>query len=214
MSKFIQVAIDSPAASGAGTLAKKISRHYNLIYCDTGKIYRIIGKIYLKNKKKFNYKLVSKATKNLKLKKLQDKKLLSDEVAVAASIVAKDQKIRTIVCAFQKKIAYQPPKKYKGSVLDGRDITSAIVPDADFKFYITAKQNVRAKRRYKELRKLKKNITFKKVLESLKKRDKADRIRKHNPLKKTTDSFLINTTNLTIKESFLKIKKIMDKKLK
>ena len=115
--------------------------------------------------------------------------------------------------SFQLKFAYNPPKKYKGSCLDGRDITYNIVPDAEFKFYITANLNTRAERRYKELKGLNKKITYKEVLKSIKNRDKSDVNRKISPLKKTKDSLLINTTNLTKRACFLKIKKIIDKKI-
>ena len=104
-------------------------------------------------------------------------------------------------------------KKYDGSCLDGRDITYKIIPDADFKFFITANVKTRAKRRYLELKKLKSNITFKEVLKSIKKRDKSDYNRKISPLTKKY-SILINSENLTKKACFLKIKKIMDTKLK
>ena len=160
---IIKIAIDSPAAAGAGTLAKAISKHYNLFYLDTGKIYRLIAYLKIKFPKKFNQKLIK--------------------------------------------------KKYKGSCLDGRDITYKIIPDADFKFFITANIKTRAKRRFKELRGLKKKITYKEVLKSIKKRDNSDFNRKISPLKKTKDSLLINTTNLTKRSCFLKIKKIIDRKL-
>ena len=110
--------------------------------------------------------------------------------------------------------AYNPPKKFSGSCLDGRDCTYKIVPDADFKFYITANIKIRAKRRYLELKKLKKKTSYPEVLKSIKIRDKNDKTRKISPLKKTKDSILINTTNLSKRACFLKIKKIMDKKLK
>ena len=97
--------------------------------------------------------------------------------------------------------------------MDGRDITYKIVPDAEFKFFITANIKTRANRRYKELKKIKKNITYSEVLKSIKKRDKSDYSRKLSPLKKTKDSVLINTTNLSKRACFLKIKKIIDKKL-
>ena len=210
---IITVAIDSPAAAGAGTQAKLISKHYNLYYLDTGKIYRYIGKLKLDNEKKFTYKLVKKRINNLKLKYLKNKALLSNEVAISASKIAIDRKIRNIVHEFQQKCAYAPPTKYKGSVLDGRDITTIQVKDAMFKFYITASIEVRAKRRFYEYQKLKKKITYKEVLKSLKNRDKSDKERKHGPLKKTKDSILINTTKLSKKASFKKIKAIMDKKL-
>ena len=213
LKKNIKVAIDSPAAAGAGTQAKLISKHYNLYYLDTGKIYRLIGLIKIKKKNKFNYSYIKKKMKNLKINDLQKKELVSDEVGAAASIVARDKKIRKIVHNFQIKCAYNPPKKYNGSCLDGRDITYKIIPDAEFKFFITANVKTRAKRRYLELKKLKGKITFKEVLKSIKKRDKSDYNRKISPLKKTADSILINTTNLTKRACFLKIKKIIDKKL-
>ena len=118
-----------------------------------------------------------------------------------------------MVHSFQINFAYNPPKKYKGSCLDGRDITYKIVPDADLKFYVTANVKTRALRRYKELKGYKKNITYNEVLKSIKNRDKSDFNRKISPLKKTKDSLLINTTNLTKRSCFLKIKKIIDKKI-
>ena len=213
MNKLISVAIDSPAAAGAGTQAKLIAKHYNLFYLDTGKIYRFVGYLKIKYKKKFNYTLVKKKINNLKIRELQKKTLLSNKVATVASIIAKDKKIRKIVHNFQKKCAYKPPKNFNGSILDGRDITSVIMKDAMFKFFITANVKTRAKRRYKELKSLNIKTSYNEVLKSIKKRDKNDYNRKISPLKKTKDSILINTTNLTKRSCFLKIKQIMDKKL-
>ena len=212
--KLITVAIDSPAAAGAGTQAKLIAKYYNLIHLDTGRIYRFIGKINLNTSKKINYNYLKKKIKNLKINDLKNKNLLSDKVATAASIIAKEKKIRSLVHKFQQKYAYSPPLKYSGSVLDGRDITSIQMKNAMFKFYITANIKVRALRRFKEYRALKKKITFKQVLKSLKKRDKSDKNRKYGPLKKTKDSILINTTKLSRKRCFEKIKAIMDRKIK
>jgi len=148
------------------------------------------------------------------MKDLKTKNLLSDNVAISASIIAKDKKVRDMVHKFQKKCAYFPPIKYAGSVLDGRDITTVQVRDAMFKFFITANLKTRAKRRFKEYKILKKKITFKEVLKSLRNRDKSDRNRKYGPLKKTKDSILINTTKLSRRRCFKKIKAIMDRKLK
>ena len=211
---ILKIAIDSPAAAGAGTLGKNLSKHYNLIYVDTGKIYRLIAYYKLKYPKKFNFKFIKKKIKNLKIHDLDKKKLLSDEIGTEASTVAKIKKIRKLIHSFQINFAYNPPKKYKGSCLDGRDITYKIVPDADFKFFITANLKIRAMRRYKELKGLKKSISFKDVLKSIKKRDKNDYNRKVSPLKKTKDSLLINTSKLSKRACFLKIKKIIDKKIK
>ena len=210
----IKVAIDSPAAAGAGTQAKLISKHFNLFYLDTGKIYRLIANIKLTQPKKYSYTLIKKKMHNLRMTDLHNKNLLSDEIGTMASIVSKDKRIRKLVHAFQVKSAYHPPKKYNGSCLDGRDITYKIIPDADFKFFITANVKTRALRRYKELKGLNRKISLNNVLKSIKKRDKSDYNRKISPLKKTKDSILINTTNLTKRSCFSKIKKIMDRKLK
>ena len=211
--KIITVAIDSPAAAGAGTQAKLIAKHYNLYHLDTGKIYRFIGLLRIKNMKKFSYNLIYRKVKKIKMADLQNKNLLTDNVAISASIIAKDKKIRNIVHKLQQKYAYSPPLKYNGSVLDGRDIITIQVKDAMFKFFITASLKTRAIRRFKEYKYLKKKITFKEVLKSLRNRDKSDKNRKYGPLKKTKDSILINTTKLSKKRCFKKIKAIMDRKL-
>ena len=199
---ILKIAIDSPAAAGAGTVAKAISKNYNLLYVDTGKAYRLIALYKLKNPNKFNFKFIKKKIKNLKITDLKSKKLLSDEVGTEASILAKNKNIRKLIHSFQINLAYNPPKKYNGSCLDGRDITYNIVPDADFKFFITANIKTRAIRRYKELKALKKTVTYTEVLNSIKKRDKNDYNRKISPLKKTKDSILINTTKLSKRACF------------
>ena len=211
---IITVAIDSPAAAGAGTQAKLIAKQYNLMYLDTGKIYRTVALLKLKNKNLFSYKFIKKKIKKMRIKILDNKSLLSDEVANLSSVIAKDKNIRKIVKQFQTNCAYNPPNKYSGSVLDGRDITSVIMKDAMFKFYITANLKVRANRRYLEYIKLNRRISYNKVLKSLRNRDYLDKNRKHSPLKKTKDSILINTSKLSKKASFKKIKMIMDKKIK
>ena len=210
---IIKIAIDSPAAAGAGTLAKAISKNYNLFYLDTGKIYRLIAYMKMTSPKKFNLSFLKIKVKNLKIKDLENKNLLSDKVGTEASIISKNKNIRKIVHSFQLNFAYNPPKKFDGSCLDGRDITYNIIPDANFKFFITANLKTRALRRFKELKSLNKNISYQEVLKSIKKRDKSDYNRKISPLKKTKDSVLINTTNLSKRACFLKIKKIIDRKI-
>ena len=210
--KIITVAIDSPAAAGAGTQAKLIAKEYNLLYLDTGKIYRLIGK--LKLEKNYSYNSIKNKIDKIKFKDLDKKYLLTDKVANSASKVAKDVNIRKMIKKFQLNCAYNPPSKYRGSVLDGRDITSVIMKDAMFKFYITANLEIRAYRRFLEYKKLKKDIKYKEVLKSLRKRDYLDKTRKNSPLKKTKDSILINTSKLSKKACFKKIKKLMDKKIK
>ena len=210
---IIKIAIDSPAAAGAGTIAKALSKHYNLFYLDTGKIYRFVAYLKLKYPKKFNQSFVKKKIKSLKIKDLSNKNLISEKISKEASEISKIKNIRKLVHSIQVNFAYNPPKRYAGSCLDGRDITYKIVPDADFKFYITANIKTRAQRRFLELKKLKKNVIYLDVLKSIKKRDKSDLNRKISPLIKTKDSLLINTTNLNKRACFLKIKKIIDKKI-
>ena len=159
---ILKIAIDSPAAAGAGTVAKAISKHYNLFYLDTGKIYRFIAYLKIKFPKKFNNKFVRSKIKTLKIKDLTNNNLLSDKIGTEASVISKIKSLRKMVHTFQINFAYNPPKKYNGSCLDGRDITYNIIPDADFKFYITANVKTRALRRYKELKSLKKKYLIKK----------------------------------------------------
>ena len=170
---------------------------------------------YLKisNQKKYNKNFIKKEIKNLNLNKLKSKKLLTDEIGNEASLIAKDKNIRKLVHSFQLKCAYNPPKKFDGSCLDGRDSTYKIVPDANLKFFITANIKTRALRRFNELKGLNKRINYKEVLKNIKKRDKSDYNRKISPLKKTKDSVLINTTKLSKRSCFLKIKKIIDREL-
>ena len=211
--KKLKIAIDSPAAAGAGTLAKKISDHYNLYYLDTGKIYRYIAYLKIKYPKKFTNSFIKKQIKKLNINKLKKKELVSDQVGLEASVISKNMDLRKLVHKFQVKCAYKPPKNYNGSCLDGRDITYNIMPDADFKFFVTASLKTRALRRYKELKSINKKTNFHEVLKSIKKRDKSDYSRKIAPLKKTKDSVLINTTKLSKRSCFIKIKKIIDRKL-
>ena len=210
---IIKVAIDSPAAAGAGTQATLISKHYNLLQLDTGRVYRFIANIKINEPKKFNYKYIKKKVEKLKIQDLNKKDLLSNKVAIIASLIAKDKKIRDLVHGFQLKCAYNPPKRFNGSCLDGRDICSVIVPDADIKLFITANLKIRAKRRFKELKAKNNHISYAEVLKSIKKRDKSDINRKISPLKKTKDSILLNTSNLSIRRCFLIIKKIIDRKI-
>ena len=214
MTKKIKVAIDSPAAAGAGTVAKAISKYFNLLYLDTGKIYRFIAFLKIKFPEKYSYKFIKRKIKGLKLKDLDRKVLLNDDIGTIASIISKDKKVRKLVNNFQISCAYRFPKKFNGSCLDGRDITYRIIPDANFKFFITASLKVRAIRRYRELRKLGKKTTLKDVKKSIKTRDNSDFNRRISPLKRTKDSILINTTNLTKNACFLKIKNIIEKETK
>ena len=209
--KRIKIAIDSPAAAGAGTVAKKICKHYNLLYLDTGKIYRYLAYQKIKNPKIFSHNFIKNSVKNLKASDLSKKNLIKDEIGFEASKIAKDKIIRKLVHKFQFDVAYNPPKKFNGSCLDGRDITYKIIPDADFKFFITADIKIRAKRRFKQLYSTNKSIEFKNILLDLEKRDISDKSRKNSPLILSEDSIFIDTEFLNpqqvLKKALYYIKK-------
>jgi len=212
--KIFQIAIDSPAASGAGTQAKLIAKYYNFFYLDTGKLYRVLGHHYLKNNKKINYQKFENIILKTSFDDLKKKFLLKNEIGLAAADLAKLKKIRSFVTRYQKKIAKNPPNKFNGVCFDGRDITYNIMPKANVKFFMNAKVSIRAKRRYEELLSQGYKVSFQDILKSIKKRDNSDYKRKIAPLKKTKDSILIETSNLTIKQCFNKMKKCIDLRLK
>ncbi len=213
--KPMRIAIDSTAGSGSTSLALKLAKHYKLRYLDTGKVYRWCALKIIQKKPKNKIKFLKKRIKSLNLKELKNKKLIDSNVAQVTSQISSNIRLRKLVFKYQRQIAYNIPKGYMGSVLNGRDITHNIVPDATFKFYVTANIFERSRRRYKELKKLGKKDTFKEIVKSLKKRDKSDKNRgkREGKLIKTKDSWLINNTHLSITECFLKVKKIIDRKL-
>ena len=214
--KPIRIAIDSTAGSGSTSLALKLAKHYRLRYCDTGKVYRWCALQIIQKKPKIKIIFLKKRIKSLNLKELKSKKLIDSNVAQVTSQISSNIRLRKLVFKYQRQIAYNIPRGYMGSVLNGRDITHNIVPDATFKFYVTANIFERSRRRYKELKKLGKKDTFKEIVKSLKKRDKSDKNRgkREGKLIKTKDSWLINNTHLSITGCFLKVKKIIDRKLK
>ena len=170
----------------------------------------------LKFPKKFNHSFIKSKIKNLKIRELSKKVLLSDEIGNEASIIPKNKSLRKMIYSFQTNFAYNPPKNFKGSCLDGRDITYNILPDADLKFYITANVKIRALRRFKELKKLEPNIKLKDVKKALKIRNFLDTKRKHSPLLKHRNSVEIDTGKLNKREMLKKmstnVEKILIKK--
>ena len=214
--KSIRIAIDSTAGSGSTSLALKLAKHYKLRYLDTGKVYRWCALQIIQKKPKNKIKFLKKKIKKLNLKQLKSKKLINDHVAQVTSKISSNPHLRKLVFKFQRKIAYDIPQGFSGSILNGRDITHNIIPDATFKFYLTASLHERGRRRQKELKKHGGKVSLKEIMKSLKKRDESDknRSRKQGRLEKTKESRLINTTHLSINECFLKVKRIIDIKLK
>ena len=215
---MMEIAIDGTAASGKGTLAKKLAEKYGFIHLDTGLLYRkVANELIIKNKNTSeNLEYYSfEIAKNLNLLELKKEDLRSEETAKLASLIATNTKLREILNSKQKEFVEINKKKFSGCVLDGRDIGTKILPNADFKFFIDASIEVRAKRRL-----LEKNISFlhekdeKCMLHSLIKqmndRDKLDSNRSISPLVRAKDAYVIDTTLIDADELLLKVIKIID----
>lgn len=211
--KFPVIAIDGTACSGKGTLAKKISDIFGFDHLDSGILYRIYAYELLKKKKKVEE--IEKVKIDIQILKnktfYNQKDLRSETVSKTASLIAKNSFVREQLVELQRNFADNPPNK-KGSVIDGRDITSVIIPNADVKFYVDANLHKRAKRRQIQL-----NLTdkyYSQVFDEMKLRDYNDKNRKISPLIKTKDSFYIDTTNISeskvIEIAIKEIKKKID----
>ena len=193
------IAIDGPAASGKGTLARRIARHYGYIHLDTGALYRAVAARVLWDGGDPNDKQTAlDAAKKIDPDLLDDPGLRSDGVGQAASIVAAMPEVRAALLEYQRTLAATPP----GAVLDGRDIGTVVCPDADVKFYVTADISVRAERRYLELAAKGDAADSSEVLEDLKVRDARDAGRADAPLTLAEDAHLLDTTNLDIEAAF------------
>ena len=197
------IAIDGTAASGKGTISKKIAQNYSVPHLDTGLLYRLVG-----------YKVLQgvdpvSAASQLRADELEVLDLKTLRVSNAASEVAKNPSVRAHLLAFQRDFASKPG----GAVLDGRDIGTVICPNADIKFYITASPDIRAKRRYKELLGLGYSISFENVLREIQERDERDSNRKQSPMVPALDAMKIDTSDMTINEVYESVSKIIDSKL-
>jgi cytidylate kinase len=211
----LRVAIDGPAASGKNTLAKQIAKKYKLLHLDSGKLYRYFAlQVYQSKDQKVNYTKLKQALKKLTLKKLKDKRLTTEPVTKIASIISKNKKIRLMLKKVQHDFAYNPPKKFKGSILDGRDIGTVIIKDAHVKVYLTASLNVRAMRRFKEYKKLGVKTTLSKVKSDIRRRDYEDTHRKISSLKPAKNAVLLDSSFYNTKVAFAKIDKLIRNKIK
>ncbi|HXZ21742.1 MAG TPA: (d)CMP kinase [Pseudolabrys sp.] len=189
------IAIDGPAASGKGTLGKRLAAHYGLRHLDTGLIYRSVAKALIDSGKNPNDVAAAvSAAKALDPSCFDEVTLKTHSIGEAASIVSAMPEVRAALVAFQREFAAKPP----GAVLDGRDIGTIICPNADVKIFVTAKPDVRARRRAAEYRTQGRNIDESEVLADIVKRDKRDQNRAAAPLRQAPDAHLLDTTHLDI----------------
>jgi len=189
------IAIDGPAASGKGTLGKKLAAHYGLRHLDTGLIYRAVAKALVDaGERPEDAAAAVAAAKELDLANFDEATLKTYAVGEAASIVSAIPGVRAALLDFQREFAAQPP----GAVLDGRDIGTVICPGADVKIYVTATPEVRAKRRAAEYRVAGRGIDEASVLADILRRDQRDSNRAAAPLQQAADAYLLDTTHLAI----------------
>jgi len=203
------IAVDGPAASGKGTLARRLAEGFGLDYLDTGGLYRAVGmKLIYGNKDPRDVAAAVEAANNIDADDLANPRLRQERIGQAASIVSAYPEVRQALLEFQRSFAEGKPynnkiaHSKKGAVLDGRDIGTVVCPDADFKFFITATLYARAKRRHRELQGEGIEVIFDSVLEDLRERDERDEKRAIAPMKPADDAFLIDTSTLDASQVF------------
>lgn len=202
----MQIAIDGPAGSGKSTVAKKIAEKLNIIYIDTGAMYRAIT-LKLKD---IDKKFYEEACNNTNIEFINNKIFLdgkdvssqirSEEISKLTSDISKIDFVRKKLVSIQKEIADK-----NSVVMEGRDITTVVLPDADYKFYLNASPEIRAKRRTLQLKEKGLNADYKEIIRDIKKRDNNDINRENSPLKVADDAIVIDSSNLTAEESIEKI---------
>jgi len=197
------IAIDGPAAAGKGTLARRIAAAFDFAYMDTGSLYRATAKKVLDQAiDPDDAQGCTVVALNLTPADLQADGLRTEEVGQAASKVSVIPDVRAALLRFQRDVAASPPDGKKGAVLDGRDVGTVVCPDADVKFFVTASAEVRAERRFKELREAGEDVIYARVLEEMRERDERDMNRSVAPLKPAEDATVIDTSGLDADQVF------------
>lgn len=198
------IAIDGPSASGKGTLAKKLADHFDFACLNTGALYRAVAYDLVRScldPYDFDDK-IEYLTSNITQDDLENEELFSENTGAVASIIAKNQLLRDALFQFQKDFVRKSEEEDGGVVIEGRDTTTVICPDADIKFFIKADVEIRAKRRFEQLQKKGDDVDYAKILEQLKKRDENDFNRKNSPLKIADGAVIIDNAKLSIDEGF------------
>jgi len=205
------IAIDGPAAAGKGTLARRLADHFGLALLDTGLLYRAVGMKLVRNGQDTDDPAAAAlAAETLTPQDLDADDLRTDAAADAASRVSALPKVRAALLEFQRSFAANPPDiapggakgRAKGAILDGRDIGTVVCPGADHKLFVTASVEVRAERRFKELRERGLDAIHGRVLADMKERDTRDSQRAVSPLEPAKDAFLLDTSDLDADQAF------------
>lgn len=199
MGQKIVIAVDGPAASGKGTISRRLAAQLNLAYLDTGLLYRATAaRVVTDGVDPYDPESCANVATRLNQADLDRDDLRTEETGRVASIVAAHPDVRDALLDFQRQFAANPPDDKQGAVLDGRDIGTVVCPEATAKLYITASVPARAERRYNELSQSIAGLTYADVLKDIETRDARDMGRSTAPLAKAKDADLLDTTDLGI----------------
>ncbi len=203
---IVTIAVDGPAASGKGTLARRLAAHFDYAYLDTGALYRAVG-VHVLNTggDPADDATALAAAQQLDMKNLDNEAtraaLRTAEAGIAASLVAAKPQVRACILQMQRDFAAQPPNGKAGAILDGRDIGTVVCPQAGHKLFVTASPEVRAERRFLELRQDNADLQLATVLKDIQDRDARDSQRDVAPMKQAADAYLLDTSDLSIEEA-------------
>ena len=199
----IVVAVDGPAAAGKGTLARRLADALNLVYLDTGSIYRAVAaKLLAAGGDPADVRAATEVAQGLTSDDLGRDDLRAEGVGAAASVVSAHQDVRAALLEFQRAVAFDPPAGRAGAVLDGRDIGTVVCPDACAKLFVTASLEERARRRHEELLGRGEARIYARVLEDLRERDARDGARETAPMMAAADAVTLDTSDLDIDAAF------------
>ncbi|PKP78877.1 MAG: cytidylate kinase [Alphaproteobacteria bacterium HGW-Alphaproteobacteria-3] len=202
------IAVDGPAASGKGTISRKLAEHYGLHYLDTGSLYRAVAAIMLKQEITLtDENSAASVAKSLTLENIDEASIRTAEVGRVVAIVASMPGVRAAILDFQRNFSSQQP----GAVLDGRDIGTVVCPDAQVKIFVTASPEIRAHRRWLELNNSGVEVSEAQILEDVRERDRRDAERAASPMKPAADAYLLDTSDLSIEAAFGAAVAIIDK---
>jgi cytidylate kinase len=197
------IAVDGPAAAGKGTLSRRLASEFLLAYLDTGLLYRMVAaKLISRGADPCDENAAFEVARSIGKQMLPESQLRTQDVGAVASIIATQEKVRSVLLKYQREFAEDPPGYVRGAVLDGRDIGSVVFPEADVKIFVTASQEARGERRYREL--LARGVASirAQVLQEIRERDERDCCRQLSPLIPTEGAFLLDTTLMSADSAF------------
>lgn len=204
------IAVDGPAASGKGTLAKRLAAHFGLNHLDTGLLYRGVARALIDQSLPLSdEQAATRVAQTLSFATLDETRLRGREAGEAASVISVYPGVRQALLEGQRRFAAELP----GAVLDGRDIGTVICPDASAKLFVTASPEVRARRRWLELSKADPALSYESILDDIRRRDERDSSRSSAPLRKADDARLLDTSEMDIETAFREALRLVEAEL-